>query len=313
MRRRSALFAAALVAALACAPSLADARAGGGGSFGSRGGRTYLAPPSTSTAPSFTAPMERSLTPRSEPSAPFGTPYGAPAPAYRPGFGGGGFGRGLLGGLVGYGLGGLLFGHGFFGGGGIGFIGLLLQLLILFLIGRWVLRLVFGRGMPAFAGVPRMGQPAPLGASMGGGGFGARPAAGPPVTISQADYQAFAQLLQQVQAAWSTQDIGTLQRLATPEMVSYFAEQLAAQTSRGLHNTVTDVRLEKGDLAEAWSEGAREYATVAMRFSMNDVTRDSAGHVVDGAVGERTIATEIWTFLRAPGGQWLLSAIQQGR
>ena len=145
-----------------------------------------------------------------------------------------------------------------------------------------------------------------------GQGFGGR-AAGPPVTIGPADYQAFNQLLQQVQAAWSTQDISTLQRLATPEMVSYFGEQLAEQTSRGVRNTVTDVHLEKGDLAEAWSEGSREYATVAMRFSMNDVTRDSSGRVVDGAVGERTMATEAWTFVRARGGQWLLSAIQQAR
>ena len=145
-----------------------------------------------------------------------------------------------------------------------------------------------------------------------GGGFGARPA-GRPVTIGPADFQAFGQLLQEVQAAWSTQDIGTLQRLATPEMVSYFAEQLAEQNSRGLRNTVTDVRLDKGDLSEAWSEGTREYATVAMRFSMIDVTRDSAGRVVDGAVGERTVATEVWTFVRSQGGRWLLSAIQQAR
>ena len=60
-------------------------------------------------------------------------------------------------------------------------------------------------------------------------------------------------------------------------MVSYFSEQLADQSSRGLRNSVTHVKLEQGDLAEAWSEGVREYATVAMRFSMLDVTRDSGG------------------------------------
>jgi predicted lipid-binding transport protein (Tim44 family) len=103
-----------------------------------------------------------------------------------------------------------------------------------------------------------------------------------------------------------------LQQIATPEMVSYFGEQLAEQASRGVRNTVTDVRLEKGDLSEAWSEGSREYATVAMRFSMVDVTRDSAGRVVDGALAERVLVTELWTFVRAPGGRWLLSAIQQG-
>ncbi len=104
-----------------------------------------------------------------------------------------------------------------------------------------------------------------------------------------------------------------MQRIATPEMVSYFAEQLAEQASRGVRNTVTDVQLEQGDLSEAWTEQGRDYATVAMRFSMIDVTRDAAGRVVDGDPTERTQATEIWTFVRAPGGRWLLSAIQQTR
>ncbi len=80
-----------------------------------------------------------------------------------------------------------------------------------------------------------------------------------------------------------------------------------------MRNIVSDVRLEHGDLAEAWAEDGREYATVAMRFSMTDVTRDESGHVVDGSLAERVTATEIWTFMRVPGGRWVLSAIQQAR
>jgi predicted lipid-binding transport protein (Tim44 family) len=76
---------------------------------------------------------------------------------------------------------------------------------------------------------------------------------------------------------------------------------------------VSDVRLDRGDLAEAWRESGRDYATVAMRFSMIDVTRDAAGRVVDGSPAERVTATELWTFLRVPGGAWVLSAIQQAR
>ena len=53
--------------------------------------------------------------------------------------------------------------------------------------------------------------------------------------------------------------------MATPEMVSYFSEQLSEQASRGVRNSVTDVRLESGDLSQAWAEQGREYATVAMR------------------------------------------------
>ncbi len=302
MSRSTSLVAALAVAALTLAPSLADARAGGGSSFGSRGMRTYSAPPVTGTAPYAASPMERSMTPRTAPSY-GGAPYGAPMPARS------GFASGLLGGLLGAGIGGLLFGHGLFGGGGFGFIGFILQLAIMYFIARWLFRTFFRR--PAIAGMGsfgRMGQPAA--GMMGGGAAPPRPAS---VAIGPADYQEFERTLQEVQAAWSAQDLRHLQSIASPEMVSYFGEQLAEQASRGVRNTVTDVRLDKGDLSEAWSEGGREYATVAMRFSMVDVTRDASGRVVDGDPAQRTAATELWTFVRASGGRWLLSAIQQGR
>ena len=308
MRRSSAMLAAIAVAALAFAPTFADARAGSGSSAGSRGSRTYSAPPATNTAPQMAAPMERSITPRPTPSAP-GAPLGAPAPA-RSGFGSGLMG-GLAGGLLGVGLGGLLLGHGFMGGGGgFGFIGIILQMLLLFFVGRWLFRMFMGSRQPALAGMPRMGQPAQMGqgAPMGNGG-----PATPAINIGPGDYQAFEQVLQNVQAAWSAQDLRALGQIATPEMVSYFADQLGGQTSRGVRNTVTDVKLEQGDLSEAWSEGAREYASVAMRFSMLDITRDQTGHVVEGDAAIRSMATEVWTFVRAPGARWLLSAIQQAR
>jgi predicted lipid-binding transport protein (Tim44 family) len=309
MRRTSFLLAVLAAVVLALAPGLADARAGGGFSFGSRGMRTFSAPPSTSTAP-YAAPMQRSLT---QPSA----PSYSPSPA-APGYGYGGFGgrspfvSGLMGGLIGAGIGGLLFGHGLFGGihGGFGFLGLLLQIFLVVMVVRWLWRRFVGP-QPVFAGMPGLfarGGPGPM--PMGGGGGAA---AGPPVTITPQDYQAFEQLLKAVQEAWSAHELNRLSQITTPEMLSYFGEQLAEQTSRGVRNLVSDVRLEKGDLAEAWSEGSREYATVAMRFSMTDVTRDASGRVIDGSPTERVVVTEIWTFVRAPGGRWLLSAIQQGR
>ena len=42
--------------------------------------------------------------------------------------------------------------------------------------------------------------------------------------------------------------------------------------SRGVVNQVSDVKLEQGDLAEAWREGNVDYATVAMRFRLVDRT-----------------------------------------
>jgi len=296
MRRTGLVFTALLAASLAFAPALADAKAGLSTSMGSRGTNTYTAPPKTSTAPYSAAPMQRSATP---------TPSYAPSPGLaapvRPRSP---FMSGLLGGMLGAGIGGLLFGGGFFHGiSGIGgFIGFLFQIFLIVMIARWL----FGRFFrPAMAGGPEVVTRMPTqGALPGGSGP-------PPIAIGPADYQQFEQNLQAVQAAWSAQDINQLRAVATPEMVGYFSEQLSELASRGVRNMVTNVHLEQGDLSEAWAEPGREYATVAMRFSMVDVTVDAAGRVVEGNPNQRTQSTEVWTFLRAPGGRWLLSAIQQ--
>ncbi|HEY4855526.1 MAG TPA: TIM44-like domain-containing protein, partial [Xanthobacteraceae bacterium] len=67
--------------------------------------------------------------------------------------------------------------------------------------------------------------------------------------------------------------------------------------------------LQQGDLAEAWREGDTEYATVAMRYSLNDQMVDrQSDRVVEGGPDE---ANEVWTFMRGRGGHWLVSAIQQ--
>ena len=117
-------------------------------------------------------------------------------------------------------------------------------------------------------------------------------------------------MLGDIQAAYSAEDLGALRAEVTPEMLSYFSEQLAENSSRGLINKVTGVKLLQGDLSEAWSEGGTEYATVAMNFALTDslVERSSGRTVEGGSPGE---VTELWTFMRVRGGKWLLSAIQQ--
>ena len=104
-----------------------------------------------------------------------------------------------------------------------------------------------------------------------------------------------------------------LSRLATPEMVAFFERDMADNRARNQINKVSGTKLLQGDLSEAWSEGSREYATVAMRFSMLDATYDQTGRLVAGSDSVRSQATELWTFLRSPGGRWVLSAIQQAR
>jgi predicted lipid-binding transport protein (Tim44 family) len=132
------------------------------------------------------------------------------------------------------------------------------------------------------------------------------------LAITADDYTTFESLLSDIQTAYGKGDLARLRSLATPEMLGYFSEQLAGNASRGVENKVEAVKLEQGDLSEAWSEAGLDYATVAMRFSMIDVTRNIAdGRIVEGSDRDRTEATEVWTFLRSRGGQWILSAIQQ--
>ena len=129
------------------------------------------------------------------------------------------------------------------------------------------------------------------------------------VGLTPEDFNSFERLLGNVQGAYGAEDIGGLRSLATPEMLSYFSEDLAANASKGVVNRISDVKLLQGDLSEAWREGETEYATVALRYSLDDQTveRDS-GRVVEGGTDE---ANEVWTFMRRRGGHWLVSAIQQ--
>lgn len=284
----------------------ADARVGGGFSGGSRGFRTFSPPPVTRTAPNRAAPIQRSFT--REPSPGFGTNS-------RPGFYGNGFfGRGLLGGLaagfLGAGLFGLLFGHGLFGGlGGAGSIlGLLLQIGLIVLVARFALGWWQRRNVPSFASA----SPSSIhGFEVAGSDFGASAPSGAPLSITKADYDAFERLLVEIQRDYSAEDVTALRRKVTPEMLLYLSEDLAKNASRGIVNQISDVKLLQGDLAEAWRENSTDYATVAMRFSLVDrMVERASGQVVEGD-DQPVEVTEVWTFRREQGGNWLLSAIQQ--
>jgi predicted lipid-binding transport protein (Tim44 family) len=307
---RNIVQAMALVLALALplmlAISSADARVGGGASMGSRGSRTFSAPPSTSTAPGTAQPFNRTLT---QPGSPG---IGGPT--------GGGFfnspGRGLLGGLaagfLGAGLLGMLFGGGMFGGlGGLSSIlGLILQIGLILIVVRLAMSWWQRRHAtaPAYAGAgPGYGASSSM-MSQGGFGLGSGSAA---LEIGPADYEAFERLLGEIQAAWAKEDIAKLRTLATPEMVSYIDDDLAGYKSRNQTNLVSGVKLLQGDLAEAWREGDTDFASVAMRYALVDKTIDNAtGRLVKGSDAP-TEATEVWTFLRSRGTGWELSGIQQ--
>src|SRR5262247_2488428 len=145
IRRRFVIAIAAIVACLLIAAD-AHARAGGGSSGGSRGTRTFSAPPATQTAPNAASPMQRTLAQPGKANT-----VGQTAP--RPGLFGGGLLGGLAAGFIGAGLFGLLFGHGLFGGmaGFASVIGLLLQIALVVIVARLLFAWWQRRNAPAHA------------------------------------------------------------------------------------------------------------------------------------------------------------------
>ena len=310
---------AAMAVAAVFTMVVADADARPRSSMGSRGSKTFSAPPPTATTPNAAAPINRTMT---QPGTPGAATTAARPPAAQPGGLFGGFGRGLagglLGGLLGAGLFGMLMGNGFLGGlaGFASIMGLLLQVALIggigFLLFRWWQR----RSQPqaALAGMPRdaMNEPQQR-TALGGFGLGGGEAAPSiaPLEIKGEDFDTFQHLLGEIQTAYGREDLAALRQHLTPEMLSYYAEELSENASRGVVNQISDVKLEQGDLAEAWREGDKEYASVAMRYTLKDRYVDRAtGKAAEGNEAPQE-ATEVWTFTRAQGGNWLLSAIQQ--
>ncbi|KQY23985.1 Tim44 domain-containing protein [Rhizobium sp. Root482] len=315
------------------AVDIAEARRGGGG-FGSRGSRTFSAPPATRTAPADAAPINRTMTPQTPGTAGQAsqqtTGQAARSGAQRPGGMFGGFAGSMLGGLALGGLIGMMMGNGL--GGAAGFLGLILQMALIAGAVMLAMRFFRGRQTMATAGYsPRSdagfaaGRGAPSGGSgmpgfsipkIGGGAAQPEKARAPSestdeIGIGPQDLDRFESMLKQVQAAYAAEDYATLRSLTTPEAMSYLAEELSDNATSGLKNEVRDVHLVAGDVAEAWREDGGEYATVAMRYESIDVMRErETGRVVEGDPDNATETVELWTFLRKPGKDWQVSAIQ---
>lgn len=221
--------------------------------------------------------------------------------------------RGLLfGGLIGAALA-SIFG---FGGGFAAFLGFVLQMALLAFVVMLVLNWFRGRssGAPALAGASAGGA-RPAGDANVYRTAAARTGGAPELAIEGGDFNRFEQLLKEIQLAYANSDINKLGERVTPEMLSNLARELDDNKRRGLSNDLSEPKLLKGDLSEAWREAGGEYATVAMRYEIIDAMVDvKSGRVVDGSTTEPQEVTELWTFWRPVGGkaqQWELSAIQQ--
>jgi predicted lipid-binding transport protein (Tim44 family) len=302
----------------------ADARRGG--SFGSRGSRTYSAPASTYGSSRYVPPIERSMTPRgAAQSSPAYNPGAAQSQSYRPaGSRFGGFGGGLIGGLIAGGLIGHFFGGGMGGGwgngGGGGILASLLQIAILGGI-VWLVVGFFRRRSGDQGGALRetygaLGGFAPSGGSgpWASGSVPPQQASDPSqdIALSPRDQQDFERLLTDVQDAFGREDYARLRQLTTPEIMSYLSEELSQNATQGKRNDVSAARLLDAEVSEAWREASGDYATIALRYESIDVMRDrTTNAIIAGSPTAPTGTTELWTFVRGSDGVWKLSAIQE--
>jgi predicted lipid-binding transport protein (Tim44 family) len=314
MRRNSivgvtlTLFLASLVVT-----AVAEARAGGGLSGGSRGSRSYSAPRSPSPA----SPVVPS-----RPTSPQGG-LSSPVQPPRPGFGWGGMiGGFLLGGL----LGGLLFGgpgHGF---GGIGLMDILLVAGIGYLAFTLFRR---RRPEPVYAGVPGRAEWAPTETAMPERPAEIGPAVGAldedldrgiaairmmdpaftPLRFAEFSRDAFLR----VQAAWTARDLAPVRADLTEEMAGSLESDLRRLTTLRRVNRLDKLSVEAAEVTEAWQEYGRDFVTVRLRASALDYTLDeTTGAVVEGSNSVPSGFEEYWTFVRPVGpNPWRLSAIQQ--
>ena len=300
-------------------PDEAWGRAGGGGSSGSRGSRSFSSPSRSYTAPS--RPTSPSTQPR---------PAQAPVPQPSPM---GGFWRSMAGGVVGGLLGGMLFrslgfagGYGGGFGGGFGLFEIVLLAGIAYLIYRMVRRSRQSEEATATSYYGRMSAD-----SYGSTGAAVATADAPPSAAEDLE-GGLAHIRQmdprfdevgfkewcndtffRVQAAWMHRDLEKMRPLLTEEMQEEFRKQIYELRAKRQSNKLENIAVRSVDLTEAWQEQGRDYTTVRFLASLLDYTVDEAsGKVVSGSDSEPVKFEEYWTWVRPVGpNPWKLSAINQ--
>lgn len=290
----------------------AQARVGGGRSFGSRGTRSYSQPGRT----------------YSQPSSPYrdqtASPY-RPSPYQQQR---GGFLRGLAGGILGGVLGGMLFrslgfaGPG--GAGGIGFFEIILIAGIIYLIYRFIKKRrqeapsyqdsYYQRGYEPEKVTPITGYGAPVAEETGDVATGL-------AHIRQMDAgfdenrfsDGVMDIFFKVQGAWMNRDISPVGGILTDEMKKIIQEDVDTLIREKKINRLENIAVRDVDIVEAWQESGQDFITARIYANLLDYTVDDAtGQVISGSKTDPVKFEEYWTFTRNVGNNpWKLSAISQ--
>ena len=311
-----ASIALAMIIVVTFAETSADARMGGGRSFGNRGSRSYAAP---------AQPMQRqSVAPSTAPQRPVQPQTAQPVP--QPAGGGfmRGFGGGLLGGIAGGILGGMLFrgmGWGGEGGGGMGGSGIgIFEIILIAGIGYLIFRMVVNA---------RSVSTAPSYDSASGAQYQAtayQPATdlvGEGVSqIRQMDSgfdeakfnDAAMDIFFKVQGAWMNKNLSTVDTVITGDFKKNIQGDIDALARDKRTNRLENIAVRKVEMTEAWQEQGSDFVTVLFTANLLDYTTDdTTGAVVTGSKTDPVKFEEYWTFTRSVGANpWKLTAVNQG-
>jgi predicted lipid-binding transport protein (Tim44 family) len=296
--------------------TMADARAGGGRSSGSRGSRSYQAP----SRPDQTSQPRREATAQQAQQ---------PAPMMPQS---GGFMRGLGTAVLGGFLGSMLFsglaGAGGFGGG-LGGSGFGMMEILLFAGLAYFLYRKFRTSQAAAA--PGYGSmqyqdtqyqaPAPP-------SYSNTPPVQESLPLNGIDYRSLTmmdrsftpeQFLKsaqdsffKIQGAWNKQDSAALRGLCGAELMKSWEDEIAQLRSRGQKNRMDNIALRESEITEVWTETGEDFITVRLHANLLDYTVDDKGAVVSGSDSNAVQFEEFWTFTRPVGpNPWKLTAVQQ--
>lgn len=296
----------------------ADARMGGGRSFGGgmgRGSRSFSPPP---------RPMQRESAPSGQaiPNGNVSPGVSQPAPQPQGGFMRG-MGGGLLGGIAGGLLGGMLFSHmgwgGGMGGGGLGGSGIgLFEIILVVGIGYLIFRMVQNghqtAGAPSAPSSDREYRPEPIEVSDNGIGQGLSYIRRMDPSFDENRFnENVTDMFFKIQGAWMNRDISPLRAFMTDETGTFIQNDIEGLLRDKKTNRLENIAVRKVEIAEAFQEEGRDFITVLFTANLLDYTTDdSTGAVVAGSKTDPVKFEEYWTFTRKVGANpWQLSAINQ--
>lgn len=295
------LILAMLFAGAAVVVQDADARAGGGRSFGSSGSRSSAAP-----SRSYSGTNTGSAT---------GQPGQTPAqPA------GGGFFRSMGGGILGGLLGGMLFSSlGFAGtGGGLGGSGFGLLEIILFCGMAYFIYTRFIRkrsdAVLAYQTQAQQGAYREQGTLTAFAHNGLEQIRRTDISFDENRFKETAMdIFFKIQGCWTNRNLSAGKEFLTDEMKGIFQEDIDKLVKDKKTNRLENIAVRKVEIVEAWQESGLDYVKALFTANLLDYTVDDmTGDVVAGSKTDPVKFEEFWTVSRTTGNSgWKLAAISQ--